>query len=314
MIWRKFKAVGSEIVISADLAPEQETILDNAESFILDFEKRFSRFIKGNELYGFNHGKGKEHQVSLMMMELLIVSLELYYETGGIFDPTIIKSLKSVGYGKSFEKISQRTVARRSSPDVNKILDNHYKRARMESLVVIGDRAVAPANFQIDLGGIGKGFLVDHLAEKLFKDVENFWISAGGDLIAKGNSDNAKGFLIGVQNPNLPEAEIFKINTKGEKIAVATSGVIKRKGSRGGLEWVHIIDPRIGLPVKNDILSVTVVTSKTVRADVYAKTVLILGEEEGLKFIENKTESACVIFFKEKEAVFSKRMKQWIEE
>jgi len=32
-----------------------------------------------------------------------------------------------------------------------------------------------------------------------------------------------------------------------------------------------------------------------------------LAKEEGLRFIENKTEAACVIFFKEKDAVFSKK-------
>lgn len=312
MIWRKFKALGSEIIITADLDEGQSVILDNAESFILDFEKRFSRFIPGNELYRFNHGKGKEHRTSRMMMDLLIASQAFYFETGGIFDPTTILSLKAVGYSKSFDRIHEAVKAKPSPLDIDKILETHYRRARIESLEVIGDKVRVPANFQIDLGGIGKGFLVDYLAENLFKDIDNFWISAGGDLLAKGNSEQGIGWEIGVQDPLQPEGQAFKIGTKGQKLAVATSGVIKRKGLYKDFEWNHIIDPRVGLPVSNGILSVTVVADTVKRADVFAKTILILGVEAGLDFVESKNDLSCVIFAKGQEPVFSRKMKEFL--
>jgi len=148
--------------------------------------------------------------------------------------------------------------------------------------------------------------IVDFLSDNLFNDVKNFWISAGGDLIAKGGGENNKGWKIGVQNPNEPEKEIFSVQTKGEKIGIATSAIFKRKGEAGGFKWNHLIDPRTGLPVENNIIAATAIAPTAQKADVYAKTALILGKDEGMKFVESKENSACIIFLKDGSMALSK--------
>lgn len=314
MNWKRFKAMGTEIVITASLNEEQGGFLDVAEKNIAEFEKRFSRFLEDSELSQFNRAPAGEIPVSHEMSDILTEAKKLHSETGGVFDPTIINSLTKVGYNKSFDKIIGNTGQPDASvtPDLKKIAEEFLKRPKMDELNVLDNKVKKTDGLMIDLGGIGKGYITDKLSTELFVDVPSFWISAGGDLTVKGNDENGNSWKVGVQDPNSPEKEIFYLRTNGEQLGIATSGIHKRKGDTGGYKWHHIIDPRSGLPVENDILAVTVVSSGATKADVYAKTVLVLGQEEGLKFIDDREDSACIIFFKNGEIKFSKRASMYL--
>lgn len=314
MIWREFKAMGSDIIITASLEAEKQAILIEAEREILNFEKRFSRFISDNELAEFNNSPNIKLTVSSMMAELLRATKHYYLKTKGIFDPTIINNLEAVGYNKSFDKINPEDKNKAASKlDLEKLRVAFLKRPKMSTLQINGQIVERPRGLRIDLGGIGKGYIVDLLSQEKFSTVENYWISAGGDIFVSGSFDKKTGWDIGVQNPYQPAANIFFLNTKGEKLGIATSGIIKRAGQNQGFTWHHIIDPRNGLPVINDILSVTVISSSATRADIFAKTVLILGTKNGLDFIEKETDSACIIFNKDKQTIFSSRARAYLK-
>lgn len=308
MAWRKFKALGTEIIITAALTAEQENILLEAKRAVLDFERRFSRFTAGNELAKLNNSLKREQEVSETMAELLKEAKRYYLETGGIFDPTVISSLEAVGYDRSFDEISSR-VDQKKPEKINfeKLIKIFTSRPKMTDLKIDGKTINRPTGFRVDFGGIGKGYIVDQLSKNFFSAVKNYWISAGGDIIADGDQENDSGWNIGIQNPSQPEENIFFINTKGKKLGIATSGIIKRTGQADDFKWHHIIDPRTGLPVINEILSVTAISSSALRADIFAKTILILGKNKGLDFIEKENDSAAIIFTKDKKTIFSSR-------
>lgn len=299
--------MGTEIVITAALLPDEEYMLDEAERAVHDFERRFGRFVPGSELNQLNIVPAGSFAASRGMIDLLTQAKHFYEETGGIFDPTIIGSLERVGYEKSFGEIEEDVPDGGEAPDTRVIQRAFLDRPKMDDLRIEGGIVVKPEGFRIDLGGIGKGYIADVLGNGLFADVPDVWISAGGDLFVKGSSEGAVGWWVGVQDPHTPAKEAFSIQTSGEKLGIATSGIFKRKGVRGGFEWHHLIDPRTGLPVENDILAVTVVSMSAMQADVFAKTVLVLGQEKGLEFIDAREDSACVIFLKERGELFSKR-------
>lgn len=307
MIWHEFKAIGTEIAISAALDPGQQHLLLEAQKAIFDFEKRFSRFVAGNELSLLNDSNDEEQEVSVLMADMLTEAKRYYLETGTIFDPTIIGSLESAGYDRSFDKIIANQDGLKDVLPKNPIKP-YERQFRLSDLDISGQTVRRPRGLRIDLGGIGKGYIVDLLGSGIFSGVSDYWISAGGDIIASGSQPGGQGWNIGVQNPTSPEDDAFSIDTKGAKLGIATSGIIKRQGSG----WNHIIDPRTGLPVANDILSVTAISSSAMRADIFAKTVLILGDEDGLEFIEAQEDSACIIFIKDKPPLFSKRAKFYL--
>ena len=293
------------LLIDCDKKEEADVAINEAERYIGEFENRFSRFVKNNELDGLNNSSGLE--VSEEMRSLLIKAGNAYRETGGIFDPTVLSSLENVGYRESFGENKDK--AGLSPREIQEIF---FKREKFDKLQVAGDGTVKkPKDLRVEFGGIGKGYAVDLIADKFREKFENFWISAGGDIFISGK-DNGANWKIGVQHPAETDKDVAEIELKNEKLCLATSGIVKRRGGEGGFEWHHIIDPRTGLPAENEILSVTAIAPSVLLADVYAKTVLILGVEAGLEFINKQEGSDCLIITKRLEIILSDKMKQYL--
>jgi len=310
MIWKKFNALGTEVIISAALREDQACLLDMAQSIIVNFEKKFSRFLIGNELADFNNFSGGEFLASKEFIEIVGVAQKMHERTAGIFDPTIIGNLEEVGYDKSFVLADKNITDKKV--DREKLKQDFAGRVRFSNLKITDDKIIKPSGLRVDFGGLGKGYIVDRLSKTIFAEIENYWISAGGDIVARGHDEGIVGWKIGVQNPHQPTEEIFQIKTKGEKIGIATSGIFQRRGKSGDFEWHHVIDARTGLPTENNILAVTAIAPSAMESDVFAKTVLILGSEEGLKFIEAQSEAASIIFLKDGEVIFSKRVLKYL--
>lgn len=303
--------MGTEIIITASLDEKAGGLLDEAEKTINNFEKRFSRFIPNSELSQVNKAPAGEVYVSQEMLDILRETKKLYLETMGVFDPTIINSLNKIGYDKSFDKITTESDTS-IAPNTAQIVEEFLTRSKMDELRILDNKIIKPAGFVIDLGGIGKGYIADQIGNSLFSGIKSFWVSAGGDLVMKGSDENSTGWKVGVQDPHTPDKEVFSLKTNGENLGIATSGIHKRRGEKGGVKWHHIIDPRSGLPTENDIMAVTAVSSSATKADVFAKTVLILGQDEGLKFIDKREDSMCIIFFKNGEVKFSKKASKYL--
>jgi len=310
VIWREFKALGTDIIISANLPEKDKLILRQAEAIIIDFEKKFSRFLPNNELFRLNNESSGKQKISSTMTALLSAAKDQYLKTSGIFDPTVIGSLENIGYNKTFELVEKNSNTQEI--DLEKIKYNFNNRKKMDELRLKDEIAFFPKGFKLDLGGIGKGYIVDFLSEQLSMLTNDYWISAGGDILIKGNNNQSNGWQVAIQDPIKQAESQYHLNTKGHKLGIATSGIIKRQGKTGKFAWHHLIDPRTGLPAINDVLTATVIAPSALEADVWAKTVLILGQEEGMDFIDRQ-DAACIIFLSYGEAIISKNMEKFLE-
>lgn len=313
-ISEQFRAMGTDIAIcfsgiKEDIAKKE---IDGIKNSISRFENRFSRFIRDSELSIMNKACGS-FDASEEMMDILREIKKYHLETKGIFDPTVICALESIGYDESFEKISSE---KKSENDFNIGLhkDRFDKRGRLsEAIVDEKNNAVfVTEGLRIDLGGIGKGYIMDEIVQDLIvKGFKDFWISAGGDIFLVGK-DSDENWTVGVQNPKDLDNDLAKINVSDKSMAIATSGVMKRKGIRGGFKWNHIIDPRTGLSVTNDILAVTVIAPSVSEADVFAKTVLILGREDGMELINGRGGTECLIIDSDLNILLSNNMDKYL--
>ncbi len=313
MNWKEFSSMGTDISLMIESENDYSESLEQAMRVIIDFDERFSRFKENNELSKFNLANGGWRFVSPMMSLLLKQSKKFYQETNAVFDPTVIGSLELVGYNQSFNESRKHTSETKEKLNLKGVERSHSNRQQMSDLKIFARFVCAPKHFRIDSGGIGKGLIVDYLSEKIFKDISNYWISAGGDLLLCGSGRNGQGWEVSVQNPYRPEENIFMISSQGEKRGVATSGVGKRQGVFGDYKWNHIIDTKTGLSIDNNILSVTVISTNAQRADVYAKTVLMLGKEAGLIFIEETELSEALLFLKNGTIIKSKQMGKYLK-
>jgi thiamine biosynthesis lipoprotein len=75
---------------------------------------------------------------------------------------------------------------------------------------------------------------------------------------------------------------------------VATSGKDFRRWRRAGAWQHHLIDPRTGRPSISDVWSATVVAPSLQIAELAAKTAVILGSAEGLRWIERRPNLAAL--------------------
>lgn len=308
---KRFPAMGSEAMISIitnDRAAAQVTIA-RIHRAVVTFENQFSRFLQDSELSQLNHAQGVFH-ASKPMIDLLVAACAWHVKTGGIFDPTVIDALETLGYDTSID-FSPGPAHKDTAPDIAEFTRRFTTRAPFASLIIDADARIVhmPTGLRIDLGGIGKGYIVDACADMIAQTHSDFWLSAGGDVCVSGTNCD-EPWRVGVQDPFSPADDIGCITIEpGTRQALATSGIIKRKGKAGEVAWHHIIDPRTGMPARNDIVAVTVLAPTATAADILAKTILILGKEKGIEHISRYPDTGCCIIDTNKQIILSDSLK-----
>ena len=319
VVWDKWKAMGSDVTItivaSDHINAENEIEISKKE--ITYFEKRFSRFLSSSELSKINNSGGKEIPTSPEMIDLLKKTREMHAKTSGVFDPTVLDTLISYGYDRSLDFDSGVKVAGAGHTE-DEIKNKFLSRTKFDELVIDEKNSTLhiPVGLKIDLGGIGKGYIADRVADRLSKKYKDFWISAGGDMYLSGKNEGGSSWEVPLQNPLEPKTTLSSIGSiliLDPKMCIANSGVIKRKGTSGNMEWNHIINPKTGLSVKNDMLAATVIAKSVCDADVFAKAALILGKKDGIELINKIADTECIMIDKNMDIVFSDGIKKYLK-
>ena len=249
-----------------------------AEEAFARVEAELSRFRPASGLSRLNAAAGEGPQlVSPLLWTLLSLALEAAEASGGVFDPTLLRTMERLGYDRSFEALVPEPESEPLSPRSG---TDAWRRVRLDANV----RSVSlPADHGVDLGGIAKGWTVDHVARALaaFGPV---LVDAGGDLCVTGTIAG-EPWPIAVQDAFAPERDRGVVQvTSG---ALATSSVGGRRWERGGRTYHHLVDPRTGLPASGDLHTVTVAAPCAMTADVAAKVALVLGRAAGAAYLHS---------------------------
>ncbi|MCU0504470.1 MAG: FAD:protein FMN transferase [Chloroflexi bacterium] len=118
-----------------------------------------------------------------------------------------------------------------------------------------------------DPTGIVKGWAVEEAARILDEaGARAFVVSAGGDIVARGEPEPGIPWRIGVRHPK--DADRMAAVLAVRDLSVATSGAYERGG--------HITDPRTGRPAQG-LISVTVVGPSLTLGDAYATAAFAMG-------------------------------------
>lgn len=277
----KFNSMSTMVQISINQELYANDMMPIYKQFEL-LENTCSRFRTDSELSKLNQQIGKEVTVSSEMFLILTKADKFYKDTEGIFNPSILTALENSGYAKSIEFIrdlSLETPARSLA-----------MAARSQPYTLNEEQQAVILHSKIDLGGIAKGWVIDRAAQLLAKMGYGF-INVGGDIRIFGSLPRALN--IGIENPFESSNIISSIQI--ENGAVATSTTKKRKWIVNG-EWRHhLIDAKLGRPSESNIVSATVTAPTAIEADVWAKTVLLLGENYGREWVAKKGIRAVLI-------------------
>tara|TARA_B100000965_G_scaffold53024_1_gene39547 strand:- start:504 stop:770 length:267 start_codon:yes stop_codon:yes gene_type:complete len=64
-------------------------------------------------------------------------------------------------------------------------------------------------------------------------------------------------------------------------------------------EYSHIFDSRVGKPVKNNVVSVTVISDNCIDTDALSTSLKVLGKDKGLELINELDNIECMFILKE---------------
>ena len=157
-----------------------------------------------------------------------------------------------------------------ASPDVRLVLDLCRRYAH-----ATGGWFSARIAGRLDPSGLVKGWAIDRACGILERHgARHYLVSAGGDVAARGHSGAGEPWRVGIRHP-VERSRVTRVVLAAD-LAVATSGTYEK--------GCHVLDPWTGRPA-TDVVSVTVVGSDIVEADVHATAALAMGRR-GLELVE----------------------------
>jgi thiamine biosynthesis lipoprotein len=82
--------------------------------------------------------------------------------------------------------------------------------------------------------------------------------------------------------------------------SIVTSGVYERYFEADGYRYHHLLSTENGCPVNNGLLSVTILTASSIKADALSTVVFTLGFEQGRALIDSTPDAEAIFIFDDK--------------
>lgn len=213
------------------------------------FDVAYSRF-KDDSLIMQLADAGELHHPPAELVDMLNFAKELHTVSNGAFDIGVGNILHKQGYG-----------SRAHGSEIDHALWRHIE--------IHPDVVRIPKGIVLDLGGFGKGWLID-LSVDLFRahGHTQFIINGGGDMYI----DATEPIEIALEDPEDASKFLTKIAITG---GFAASGQGKRRWTDGDTERAHIIDPKTGETARS-VVRGTFVQAPTARLADAMATILFL--------------------------------------
>jgi FAD:protein FMN transferase len=269
---RSVEAMGTAFVIEM-YGPDEhlmQTAADQAFAELRRVNQMLSNYRPSSELSRVNECAGTTPvKVSPEFFDLLTACKTYSRESEGTFDITVGPLMKVWGFYKGSGRLP-------SSAEVRAALDNvGYQNLELDSRN-LAVRFKKPG-VNLDPGGVGKGYAVDRMVAVLVKNhIDSALVSAGGSSIfGMGVPPNdPRGWYIRIRDPkqeNRTAAEVYLKNN-----SISTSGNYEKFFWANGKLYSHIMNPHTGYPAEG-MLSVSVISPRTLDSEIWAKPYYILG-------------------------------------
>ena len=267
--------------------------LDACMELAAQYDGLFNKNIRASDVYNINHAAGKPVTVNPDTAELLNIALEFAESSNGAFDPTI-GSVSSLWDFKS-------ETPHLPDPDA---LSDALKHVDYRNLSIDGDSVtLKDPEASVDLGAIAKGYVADKMkALCISRGITSGYINLGGNVLTIGSKPSGEAFVIGIKDP-VPGSESAITAVSSADSSVVRSGVYVRYFTVDGEDYHHILDTKTGCPVKNNLLSVSIIGPSSVTCDALSTVLFIMGIDEGSEFIKNYEGYECIFIDKDKNLI-----------
>lgn len=221
---------------------------------------------------------------------VLQVAAEIHRLTEGAWDGTLdpLVNLWGFGRGGSVNHVPD-------DRDIQQALTHvGFDRIRLDPS---GSVAKADPAVKLDLASIAKGYGVDEISRLLGgQGFSHFLVEIGGEVYARGLRKDGNPWQVGINRPEKAAAlkDVYKTVPLTDQ-AMATSGDYRIFFTIGNQSYSHILDPRTGRPVSNQVVSATVVAANCTVADALSTALMVMGPENGVALVDQLTAVECLI-------------------
>ena len=275
-------------------------ILDECMQLCKKYELLFSPTNEESEIYKLNHAGGQPVELSRETIEAIEIGLKYSQLTEGKFDITIAPLIDAWGFRSDSPSVPSDSAIAEAKNHIG------YQNVKIEGNTV----RLADVKSGVDLGGIAKGYIADHLKEYLKgQGVKHALISLGGNVLALGGKPDGTSFNIGIQKP-FEETGVTISSVKLKDKSAVTSGIYQRYFEQDGVQYHHILNPVTGYPYENNLLGVTIICDSSAEADALSTTCFALGLKAGMKLIEDTPAAEAVFITSDYEMHYSSGYKK----
>jgi thiamine biosynthesis lipoprotein len=241
-------------------------------------ENELSRFIENSDIARINNlPTNQPLRLGLDAFECLQIGCRIYAETNGAFDFTIGSLLNCWRN----EDGTPRTPSQEELDSARQHTGAHLLQLdESEHTIQLQDSPV-----QIDLGGIGKGYAVDRMAELLREWSLDIALISGGysSVLALDAPEGMKGWPLTLSNPTNRKQTLARPYLKNQ--ALSGSGLQKGR---------HIIDPRTAQPVKSK-LAAWASASDAATADALTTAFMVMSPDEIKEYCSSHPDTSAMI-------------------
>ena len=257
---------------------EAQAAIDAAFAACRQYENLMSKTIEGSDIYKLNKAKGKPVRVHDATLEVIKKGIQYGDLSDGMFDITVGALSELWNFNGENPKVPDKASLEKARATVD------YRQIQIDGNSVSMENPHA----QIDLGGIGKGYIADRATEVLeAKGAEHAIVNFGGNIVALGEKETDTPWKIGVERPYSDRTQILgSVNLTDETIV--TSGVYERYFKEKGKLYHHVLNPKTGYPVETDLDAVTVKGQKgqSMDCDALSTICLMLGKEKSKRILD----------------------------
>ncbi len=278
-----------EVILDGDRDErELQGIADEAYELVLRLEQQLSVHNPTSEVSWLNQMAAERPiAVEAGLFDLLVSAKTLWRETGGAFDPTIGPLAKCWGFYARKGRVpsAEEIAAARSRVGFGHVaLEPERRRVRF----------LRPG-MELNLGGVGKGYVVDRVVEYLRgRGVVNALVQTGGSTVFGMGAPpiSADGWRAGVR-PGGEDMERLGYVSLSET-AYSTSGDYEQRFEAEGVRYGHILDPRTGWPARR-AQAACALSRTAARADALSTAFAVLSEAEVRAYAVGHGDGAALV-------------------
>jgi thiamine biosynthesis lipoprotein len=249
------------LVLAAEQALDEVTRLDG----------RLSRFRPDSDISRLNaHASESWVRLEPGLYRLLKECVDISNSTEGAFSITLAPLIQLWGFSAAPQLPTSDDILQSLS-----LCDYHNLIFDDEENLVLFQQA----GMEIDLGAVGKGYAIDAAKDTLrMYQVTNAVIHGGQSTIyAMGENPENGSWEFAIKNPLNTSEELMRVTLHDE--ALSTSSDDEQHFILNGKRYGHILDPRTGYPVDNNVLSVSVISPRAMISDALSTAFYVLDAD-----------------------------------